>query len=376
MSQNKGCAVWKFWRQSSFWLSVKRWAKGVILVVAALIGCLVFPSYAQSAPLKTVIHDLINECLHDQNGPFAGNEIVDLKHKDKPQVFKLSQADKMNGIEYKALYYISYIDRFRLPANPSQWSPWYQSGAEFKVDIVKGVLNFLSTAGESVCRYTLDMNTKNSVTQHHEDIYVESQRKKFDELITQQEESEMQYSGMNKTARMKIKNFCASGTQMRVKYDTDISNVKTSKPVKLYNEKLPVKYGTVVNGIADDIHTLTSRCRIQYTDSNGNIISGDLQLSNFELLTYYEDFRIKFKNYCASGKRMKVKRLFPFYDKAANRYNVLPESILTGIPDRSGTKADQCHIQATLENGTLIDGEIPISLLEPLDDFIYTPPAR
>ena len=76
------------------------------------------------------------------------------------------------------------------------------------------------------------------------------------------------------------------------------------------------------------------------------------------------------KNYCESGREMKVKITSLLTNYKASKTTAVPYAykgqIVIGLPATDGTQADQCHIQfMTNENG-IVSGDIGLSNLEPL----------
>ena len=76
------------------------------------------------------------------------------------------------------------------------------------------------------------------------------------------------------------------------------------------------------------------------------------------------------KDYCESGREMKVKMTSQLTNYKASKTTAIPYAykgqIVIGLPATDGTQADQCHIQfMTNENG-IVSGDIGLSNLEPL----------
>jgi hypothetical protein len=78
----------------------------------------------------------------------------------------------------------------------------------------------------------------------------------------------------------------------------------------------------------------------------------------------------KLKNYCVSGREMKVKTTSPLAKYKVTKATASPYAykgqIVIGLPDDGNTPADQCHIQFMTKDNGVVSGEIGLFNLEPL----------
>ena len=78
----------------------------------------------------------------------------------------------------------------------------------------------------------------------------------------------------------------------------------------------------------------------------------------------------KLKNYCVSGREMKVKTTSPLTKYKATKARASPYAykgqIVIGLPDDGSTPADQCHIQFMTKDNGIVSGDIGLFNLEPL----------
>ena len=78
----------------------------------------------------------------------------------------------------------------------------------------------------------------------------------------------------------------------------------------------------------------------------------------------------KLKNYCVSGREMKVKTTSPLAKYKATKATASPYAykgqIVIGLPDDGSTPADQCHIQFMTKDNGIVSGDIGLFNLEPL----------
>ena len=76
------------------------------------------------------------------------------------------------------------------------------------------------------------------------------------------------------------------------------------------------------------------------------------------------------KNYCESGREMKVKTTSLLTNYKASKTTAAPYAykgqIVIGLPAADGTQADQCHIQFMTNDNGIVSGDIGLSNLEPL----------
>ena len=76
------------------------------------------------------------------------------------------------------------------------------------------------------------------------------------------------------------------------------------------------------------------------------------------------------KNYCESGREMKVKTTSLLTNYKASKTTAVPNAykgqIVIGLPATDSTKADQCHIQFMTNDIGIVSGDIGLSNLEPL----------
>ncbi|MDD5266908.1 MAG: hypothetical protein PHO08_07245 [Methylococcales bacterium] len=76
------------------------------------------------------------------------------------------------------------------------------------------------------------------------------------------------------------------------------------------------------------------------------------------------------KNYCESGREMKVKITSLLTNYKASKTTAVPYAykgqIVIGLPAADGTHADQCHIQFMTNDNGIVSGDIELSNLEPL----------
>ena len=76
------------------------------------------------------------------------------------------------------------------------------------------------------------------------------------------------------------------------------------------------------------------------------------------------------KNYCESGREMKVKTTSLLTNYKASKTTAAPYAykgqIVIGLPAADGTPADQCHIQFVTNDNGIVSGNIGLSNLEPL----------
>ena len=249
-------------RQTISWFGYCYKTKSYKTIISIFLGCLIFPSYGQTAPLKSVIHDLINKCMNE-NSQFSNDEIVKLQYL-KPLVFKLSEVDKMNGIEYRALYNISYIQRKK----DDDDAKWYNGADEFQVDIEKGVLKFHKdqiALGDDNCRYSIDMKNKNTSVQ--------------DDVKAREIEN------VNEAARAdELLKICKYEKKLMVKRTARIFCSKSFGNKCIENE--PVKKGTIVKGdphiSGHSYFDKKELCFITFTKDSGDIVSGGMQTYDLE----------------------------------------------------------------------------------------------
>ena len=222
MRNKQARAVGKEGRLAGYWLSGYFGGKRVNLIIAALVGCLVFPNYAQSAPLKDVIHGLIDQCLHDPDSPFhiEDFDVEDFKYEN-PNVLPIHKIAKMNGWEYKAFYHVNFI--YRSKNQPR--AEWHGDTLEFQVELKDSVLDFSSVHGWGVnstnktkCHYTKDMHKPNNPIRN------------------------LEYE-----KKTKLKNHCISGGQFTVR---ELTNQFS---------------GSLVTGMPDAISTKDNECHIKYS---------------------------------------------------------------------------------------------------------------
>ena len=76
------------------------------------------------------------------------------------------------------------------------------------------------------------------------------------------------------------------------------------------------------------------------------------------------------KNYCESGREMKVKTTSRLTNYKATKATAFPYAykgqIVIGLPDDGSTPADQCHIQFMTNDNGIVSGDIGLFNLEPL----------
>ena len=74
------------------------------------------------------------------------------------------------------------------------------------------------------------------------------------------------------------------------------------------------------------------------------------------------------KNYCVSGREMKVKTTSPLTKYKATKATASPYAykgqIVIGLPDDGSTPADQCHIQFMTKDNGIVSGDIGLFNLE------------
>ena len=78
----------------------------------------------------------------------------------------------------------------------------------------------------------------------------------------------------------KLKSYCVSGREMKVKTTSRLAKYKTTKAAAS-----PYAYkGQIVIGLPDDGSTPADQCHIQFMTKDNGIVSGDIGLFNLELL--------------------------------------------------------------------------------------------
>ena len=117
--------------------------------------------------------------------------------------------------------------------------------------------------------WTLEMKNQKALLQKPEEHVKTGQKqqqevKKFEEIADQK----------------KLKNYCVSGRQMKVKTTSRLAKYKATKATSS-----PYAYkGQIVMGLPDDGSTPVDQCHIQFMTKDNGIVSGDIGLFNLEPL--------------------------------------------------------------------------------------------
>ncbi len=115
--------------------------------------------------------------------------------------------------------------------------------------------------------WTLDMKNQKASLQ------------KPDEQVKSIQKQQQEIKKLEEIAdQKKLKNYCVSGRQMKVKTTSRLAKYKATKATSS-----PYAYkGQIVMGLPDDGSTPVDQCHIQFMTKDNGIVSGDIGLFNLE----------------------------------------------------------------------------------------------